>query len=284
MTGESAQYIRGKTVQEQMFQIVRKLDTVPDDIEGEIQDLQDQIDDIGLQSITPIIDGTYAAGRAVADESGNNIETTYATKADISAVYKVKGSKATVGDLPQSDNVVGDVWNVLADGSNYVWTGSEWDKLSETVDLSAYATKAEITGGTLVAANATNAVNAANAQYLGSSSNTVGSDTKPIKIVDGQAIAVGYDVINTEGGQSINGNLSITGTFASTGIDLSQYTTIRRQIGGDNSNILLAVQNPASNFSARLVLAITNTNQASLVVQKLNAQGVWVGEQSIILF
>lgn len=72
--------------------------------------------------------------------------SSYATKADITSVYKVKGSKPTVNDLPATDNVVGDVWNVEDTGSNYVWTGTEWDKLSETVDLSGYYNKGEVDG------------------------------------------------------------------------------------------------------------------------------------------
>lgn len=57
-----------------------------------------------------------------------------------SNVYKVKGSVQTYNDLPRVDNQVGDVWNVIDTGANYVWTENGWDKLSETVDLSIYET------------------------------------------------------------------------------------------------------------------------------------------------
>ena len=59
------------------------------------------------------------------------------------SVYHVKGSVATYDDLPD-DATVGDVYNILDSGANYVWTGTEWDKLSETVDLSDYVTKEEL--------------------------------------------------------------------------------------------------------------------------------------------
>lgn len=70
----------------------------------------------------------------------------YATKADINTVYKVKGTKANMGALPTTGNVSGDVWNVDGDGkgANYVWTGTAWDKLSETIDLSPYMKAADI--------------------------------------------------------------------------------------------------------------------------------------------
>ena len=67
-------------------------------------------------------------------------------------VYKPKGSVATYADLP-SDASAGDVYNVIAAygnvpaGTNWVWTGEEWDALGGTVDLSAYATIVALNSG-----------------------------------------------------------------------------------------------------------------------------------------
>lgn len=72
----------------------------------------------------------------------------YATKADVTSVYKVKGSKASYSALPATGNVTGDVWNLDDTGANYVWTGTAWDKLSETVDLSGYMLKTDVTAAT----------------------------------------------------------------------------------------------------------------------------------------
>lgn len=66
----------------------------------------------------------------------------YAKKTDIASAYNYKGSKNTYAELPTSGNTVGDVWNVATDGMNYAWTGSEWDALGGTVDLSGYVTTA----------------------------------------------------------------------------------------------------------------------------------------------
>lgn len=63
----------------------------------------------------------------------------------ISTVFVYKGTVATIGDLNNIENPkVGDCWNVEADGNNYAWNGSEWDKLSGTVDLSDYYTKSQV--------------------------------------------------------------------------------------------------------------------------------------------
>lgn len=60
----------------------------------------------------------------------------------IASVYRVKGTVANFEALPTTDVVVGDVYNLEDTGANYVATSTTptWDKLSETVDLSAYST------------------------------------------------------------------------------------------------------------------------------------------------
>lgn len=74
-------------------------------------------------------------------------QTSY-TKAEVdakvSSVYKFKGSVSTYNSLP-STATTGDVYNVTDTGANYAWDGSKWDKLSETIDLTAYATTAYVT-------------------------------------------------------------------------------------------------------------------------------------------
>lgn len=62
----------------------------------------------------------------------------------LTAVYHYKGTVASESALPVSDRSIGDVWNVEDTGANYAWTGTSWDKLSETVDLSGYATENEL--------------------------------------------------------------------------------------------------------------------------------------------
>lgn len=73
---------------------------------------------------------------------------TYAKKSDITNIYKFNGTKTNYADLPTANRVIGDVWNItnanaehgIKAGDNVAWNGTEWDNLSGTVDLSAYAT------------------------------------------------------------------------------------------------------------------------------------------------
>lgn len=74
-----------------------------------------------------------------------NIDLTpYALKSEVASVFDFKGTKATVDELPQEDNTTGDVWLVEDEGSEYVWTGTEWEELGVTVDLSGYSTTEEM--------------------------------------------------------------------------------------------------------------------------------------------
>ena len=89
-----------------------------------------------------VIESVKLDGAALAvDGKSVNIDlSAFAKKTDIASAYNYKGSKATLADLPTTGNAVGDVWNVEATGMNYAWTGSEWDALGGSVDLSGYVT------------------------------------------------------------------------------------------------------------------------------------------------
>lgn len=73
----------------------------------------------------------------------------YATKEYVdsacSSVYRVKGSVANRAALDAiTSKEVGDCYTVNSDNMNYVWTGTAWDQMAPTIDLSGYATKAYV--------------------------------------------------------------------------------------------------------------------------------------------
>ena len=76
----------------------------------------------------------------------------------VAGVYHYKGSVASRAALPQSP-AVGDVYNIQdEDGQNVAWTGSAWDALGATVDLSAYSTTTQTNAA--IQANVQQAYNA----------------------------------------------------------------------------------------------------------------------------
>ena len=98
------------------------------------------------KSVTVNAKGIVTAGTNPTTLSGYGITDAY-TKTEIdtkmTSAMHYKGSVATVADLPSSDNVVGDFYNVTATGENYAWTGTEWDVTGSIVDLQSI-TNAEI--------------------------------------------------------------------------------------------------------------------------------------------
>lgn len=80
---------------------------------------------------------TAEKNKLAALPTNDTLQATYATKSDITGMYKYKGSVATVSALPSSDNTTGDVYNVEATGMNYAWNGSAWDALGEIFTITS---------------------------------------------------------------------------------------------------------------------------------------------------
>lgn len=98
-----------------------------------------------LNSYMPKTGGAFTGAITVQNPTANNNPATkqYVDNA-VASVYKYKGSVANEAALPSSNQTVGDVYNVEDTGDNFAWTGTDWDKLAGTVDLSNYATVAQV--------------------------------------------------------------------------------------------------------------------------------------------
>lgn len=98
-------------------------------------------------SVTP--ENVLAATERMTDQQAADMRDAIgAVSADeIGNVFTIKGSVATVAQLPASGNSVGDVYYVEAVQAGYVWITSTsypdgyWEELGEPIDLSAYQLK-----------------------------------------------------------------------------------------------------------------------------------------------
>lgn len=76
----------------------------------------------------------------------------YAKKSDIAKAVNYKGSVNSYSELPKSAMAVGDMYNITTEdkangikaGDNVVYNGNSWDNMGGTIDLSGYATKADL--------------------------------------------------------------------------------------------------------------------------------------------
>lgn len=110
---------------------------VKTDLVSAINEVDSNVDNLQETMMTGYY--TKAAVDTKIAESKAGLATETYVNNKVSSVYKYKGSKDTYASLPATGNTVGDVWNVVdKNGQNFAWTGSAWDALGETIDLSGY--------------------------------------------------------------------------------------------------------------------------------------------------
>lgn len=126
------------------------------------------------------------------DKSTYNADkATFALKADISTVYKYKGTVADINALPAKKQV-GDVYNLEDTGDNVAWDGNSWDYLGGTANLSEYAKTSEVDSSIASAkAELNTAFNTALNGKLDATANAV-SATKATQDASGNVITSTY--------------------------------------------------------------------------------------------
>ncbi len=103
------------------------------------------------ENITELDEDVQEINKTLIQVPGNYVKMSdfEAYKIEVSqklfGIYTVKGSLSNYEALEEIENKeIGDVYNLLDTGANYVYTDSGWDKLSEIIDFSNYYTKDEI--------------------------------------------------------------------------------------------------------------------------------------------
>lgn len=219
----------------------------------------------------------------------SNYATTDYVDSKLSGIFTYKGSVATYSALPSSGNVTGDVWNVEDTGDNYAWNGTAWDKLAGEIDLSAYATTANmqtyvsqqlepyattanVTSAIGAATNdmATNAgVDAKLANYATTANVTSQLSTKQdtlvsgtnIKTINGESVlgsgdlTISGDYLPLTGGNMNQGaRISFRGNYGSSasggdGTPISIITKKRKPTDGD---MCINIQTESVSYSTRI--------------------------------
>lgn len=157
----------------------------------------------------------------------------------VSSVFTYKGTKSTYAQVSALTGMkTGDVWQVTADNSEYVYNGSAWEKLGPTIDLSGYLTSVSVAGQSLTpGSNSITAEQLKTALGLGSAAyastaSSVGNNTNlPTgAAVQSYVTGLGYTT-NTGTITEIKMNGSSKGTSGS--VDLGTVITAHQTIKQD---------------------------------------------------
>ena len=188
--------------------------------------------------------------------------SSYALKSDISNVYKYIGSVDTYSALPTTGQKVGDVYNIvnadetnnISEGDNVAWTGSSWDKLGGSVDLSNYAQKATtLVGYGITDAYTKSEIDSKNVSFLT-------KESAGIQTVSSDLALTGYVLIDN---LSID-QLEIESLTASSKVTLSGGLEVSNGLVADsikvgNDSVALAKNIPnVSSFITKDVNNLTN--------------------------
>ena len=221
----------------------------------------------------------------------------------LSTAFRYKGTKSTYAQVSSlSDMVVGDIWFVSEDNSEYAYNGSSWEKLGTTIDLTGYLTSVEIAGLSLSSESTTISTNdlktalglgtaayAATATSVGNNINLpTGSAVKTFVEGKGYTTNTGTVTRITAGTGLAGGDVVTTGTIKanlksetkSTLDSAAMGSTASRQyaVGVDKSGYL-SVNVPWTDNNTTYSLATTSANglMASGDKAKVNSMNVFYG-------
>lgn len=217
---------------------------------------------------------------------GSDVDlSNYVTKDQLTSIYTYKGSVATYEELPTlvSDSTLktGDVYNVEAAyenhpaGTNWVWSGSAWDALAGSVDLSGYATKSEVSD---LNTSLTGSIGSLTGEL-----NTVKGDVaKKVDAVEGSSLisTEKLALIDTNAGdiaglktfdETIDARLQVVESMIGDGgeIDLSQLTALVTEQGGKITT--LETDNTTNKSNIQGLRTDVNANIAAIsAINELN--------------
>ena len=147
----------------------------------------------------------------------------------LGTVFDLKGTKATIQDLPSTDNEIGDVWYVVSEQVGYIWlndgTTDRWEQFGSPIDLSGYVQYVDIINN--LTSTATNKVLSA---YQGKVLNDLIADIRAdLTTAQGNITSLNNDKANAS---ALDSRLALDGSNTMTGkLNLKAYGPNEGNIG-----------------------------------------------------
>lgn len=181
-------------------------------------------------------------------------------KTDLGSALTYKGSVDTYDQLPE-DAEVGDTWNVAQAyqtypaGTNYAWTGTAWDALGGSVDLSGYQTKSDDTLAT-TAKTVVGAINELNTQVTTNTSGIAANTASITALEDGTS-----EEIDVAGWKSKLGFITAADQVQPDWTAASGKAQILNKPDVETKNSVVVIG--ATNAIASVAGIVTNTQQVT---------------------
>lgn len=179
-------------------------------------------------------------------------------KTDLGSALTYKGSVDSYDQLPK-EAAVGDTWNVAQAyqtypaGTNYAWTGTAWDALGGSVDLSGYQTKSDDTLATS-AKTVVGAINEVNTQVTTNTS-SISANTASITALENGT----SENINVAGWKSKLGFITAADQVQPDWTAASGKAQILNKPDVETENSVVVIG--ATNAIASVAGIVTNTQQ-----------------------
>lgn len=225
-------------------------------------------------------DYTTAEKTKLATYPENYSTVTALIDSKVASVYKYKGTVNTEAELPEADQVVGDVYHVVEKSKEFVWDGTKWEELGGIVDLSDYYTKSEVDSAI------DTDVEAARAALQ---TNIDAKAAKVVGAVDGNLAGLNAAGDLTDSGVKVGGatlastpNATTAATEAAVkaAVDTAAGTKVDKVAGTSNNIVIFAADGAIADSSVAVSVIASNTADIATKVAKVTA----AVENNVVVF
>lgn len=198
----------------------------------------------------------------------------------VASVYKYKGTVATEAELPEADQVVGDVWHVTEKSKEFVWDGTKWEELGGIVDLSGYYTKEEVDSAIDTDVEAARSalqtnIDAKAAKVTGAVEGNLAGLNAAGDLTDSGVKVGGATLASTP-----NATTAATEAAVKAAVDTAAGTKVDKVVGTTNNIVVFAADGAIADSSVAVSAIANNTAAIATKVAKVTA----AVENNVVVF
>ncbi len=221
-------------------------------------------------------DYTTAEKTKLATYPENYSTVTALIDSKVASVYKYKGTVNTEAELPEEDQVVGDVYHVVEKSKEFVWDGTKWEELGGIVDLSGYYTKGEVDSAIDTDVEAARAalqtnIDAKAAKVTGATAGNLAGLSAAGDLTDSGLKA---------GGATLNASPNATTLATEAAVNTVVGTKVDKVSGTANNIVVFAADGAIADSSVAISVIASNTAAIATKVAKVTG----AVENNVVVF